>query len=150
MVALRPRHAALPPKAVKYLVRLFSLHAESFIGQIAKRPRGTLMAANTGIAVLTLIEFLLFNAKPLCRCHSVDISGRNQMDNAAAVAADLWNFQTHPPLRRIGRRRLNGFLGFFLSCRRTHGILQVIGVLCTDRQHTALGDAEGDRPTERL
>ena len=97
MVALRPRHAALPPKAVKYLVRLFSLHAKSFIGQIAKRPRGTLMAANTGIAVLALIEFLLFNTKPLCRCHSVDLCGRNQMDNAAAVAADLWNFQTHPP-----------------------------------------------------
>ena len=97
MVALRPRHAALTPKAVKYLVRLLSLHAESFIGQIAKRPCGTLMAANTGIAVLTLIEVLLFNAKPLCRCHSVDISGRNQMDNAAAVAADLWNFQSHSP-----------------------------------------------------
>lgn len=57
----------------------------------------TLMAANTGIAVLALIEFLLFNTKPLCRCHSVDLCGRNQMDNAAAVAADLWNFQTHPP-----------------------------------------------------
>ena len=28
--------------------------------------------------------------------------------------------------------------------------MQVIGVLCADRQHTALGDAEGDRPTERL
>ena len=116
MVALRPRHAALPPKAVKYLVRLFALHAESFIGQIAKRPRGTLMAANTGIAVLTLIEFLLFNAKPLCRCHSVDLSGRNQMDNAAAVAADLWNFQTNLPLyAAFAAGGSMAFLDFFLA-----------------------------------
>lgn len=116
MVALRPRHAALPPKAVKYLVRLFSLHAKSFIGQIAKRPRGTLMAANTGIAVLALIESLLFNAKPLCRGHSVDLCRGNQTDNTAAVAADLRNFQTHSPLyAALAAGGSMAFLDFFLA-----------------------------------
>lgn len=74
------------------------------------------MAANTGIAVLALIESLLFNAKPLCRGHSVDLCRGNQTDNTAAVAADLRNFQTHSPLyAALAAGGSMAFLDFFLA-----------------------------------
>ena len=130
----------------------FRFMPKRFIGQIAKRPCGALMAADAGVAVLALIEFLLFDAKPPCRCRSVDLRSRDQTDNTAAVAADLRDLQTHSPLYAAfaAGGSMAALVTFFLSSRRTHDILQVIGVLCADGQHTALRDAEGDRTAERL
>lgn len=142
MIALRPRHTSLAPETVKDLMRFFSLQPKRFVGQITERPCGAFMTADAGVAVLALIEFLPFDAETPCRCRSVDLRSRGQTDNTAAIAADLRDLQMQsPPSCRFRCGRLSR-LGYFLFRGwRAHDILQVIGVLCADGQHSALRDA---------
>ena len=79
-------------------MRFFSLQPKRFIGQIAERPRGAFMTADAGVAVLSLIKFLPFDAKTPCRCRSVNLRGRDKTDNTTAVTADLRDLQMQSPL----------------------------------------------------
>lgn len=148
LIALRSAHAPLLPEAVKDLMGLHPLHAKGFVGKIAQRPRAALMTAHTGIAVLTLIKFLAFQAQSFCRRGAIHLCRGNKMDCTAAIAADRRNlYQRHPSLRRFRSSRLRGFLSFLL-CFRPHGVLQIVSILRGKRQHSALRDPQRDRAAQ--
>ena len=116
MIALRPRHTAFLPKAIKDLMRFLSLQPKRFVGQIAERPCGAFMTADAGVAVLALIEFLPFDAETPCRCRSVDLRSRDQTDNTTAVAADLRDLQMQSPLyAAFAAGGLAAFFVFFFA-----------------------------------
>ncbi len=113
LIALRSAHAPLLPEAVEDLMGLHSLHAKRFVGQIAQWPRAALMAAYTGIAVLTLVK-KLWRSMPNRAAAAVDLGSRDKPDCTAAVATDSGDLKGTPPLRRLCRRGTGGVSPFFL------------------------------------
>ena len=137
------------PEAATVVQLIFSLSAGGMNAAAITRElfrRG--MTAHTGIAVLTLIKFLTFQAQSFCRRGAIHLCRGNKMDCTAAIAADRRNlYQRHPSLRRFRSSRLRGFLSFLL-CFRPHGILQIVSILRGKRQHSALRDPQRDRAAQ--
>lgn len=87
MIGFRPADVLLLPVSVEHLMGFDALEPQNLIRHIAERPRGALVTADAGIAVLALVNVLLFHAEPFCGV-AIDIGSGNEPDDPAAVAAD--------------------------------------------------------------
>ena len=126
-------------------------HLYNAIRHITERPRGTLVAADAGIAVLALIQIFVLHSKPFCRA-AIDISSRNEPDDPAAVAADgrFLQIGVSSFLCRL-LARLFCLLGLRFDCLRfTRCRLEADQFVCFEKQRTALHDLQHERSVQRF
>ena len=126
-------------------------HLYNAIRHITERPRGSLVAANAGIAVLALVQIFVLHSKSF-RGAAVNISSRNEPDDPAAVAADgrFLQIGVSSFLCRL-LARLFCLLGFrFNGFRLAHRRLETDKLVRFEKQCAVLHDLQHKRSVQRF